>query len=209
MLRNRRRHGEAGMPIRQAVLWVRDTAYDLWHLLHPQKEKAPKVLPRWKPPDEGWIKCNSDGPFYSDGKGATGAVLRDHLGCFRRGFARWYDTCMDALTMEALACRDGLILVMNYGATRVVLETDCYDLVRLWSLKDEQRSSVTSILREIQELCNSLVGFSLCYASRECNLVAHVLAKQMSSVCVMGVWYQAPSCVQGYLMSDCNAPPDQ
>ena len=93
--------------------------------------------------------------------------------------------------MEALACRDGLILAKNYGATRVVLETDCYDLVRLWSLKDEQRSSVTPILRELQELCNSLVSFSLCYDSRECNLVAHVLAKQVSSVCVMGVWHQA------------------
>ena len=111
--------------------------------------------------------------------------------------------------MEALACRDGLILAKNYGATRVVLETDCQDLVRLWSLKDEQRSSVTSILREIQELSNSLISFSLCYASRECNLVAHVLAKQVSSVCVMGEWHQATSCVERYLEFHCNNALDQ
>ena len=72
--RNRRRHGEVGLPIRQAVLWVCDTAFDLWQMLHPQKEQSPRVLPKWKPPDEGWIKCNSDGAFYSDGSGATGAL---------------------------------------------------------------------------------------------------------------------------------------
>jgi hypothetical protein len=159
MLRNRHRHGEARMPIRQAVMWVSDTASDLWQLLHPQKEQTPKVLPRWKPPEEDWIKCNPDGAFYPDGSGATGAVLRDHHGCFKGGSTRWYDTCMDALTMEALACRDGVILAKKKGATRVLLETDCQELVRLWSMKDEERSSVTTILREIQELCNSLVKF--------------------------------------------------
>ena len=50
--RNRRRHGEVGLPIRQAVLWVCDTAFDLWQMLHPQKEQSPRVLPRWKPPEE-------------------------------------------------------------------------------------------------------------------------------------------------------------
>ena len=87
-------------------------------------------------------KYNSDGAFYSDGSGATGAVLRDHHGRFKGGSARWYDTCMDALTMEALACRDGLSLAVKSGATSELLETDCQELVRLWSMKDEQRSSV-------------------------------------------------------------------
>ena len=95
------------------------------------------MLPRWKPPEEGWIKCNSDGAFYSDGSGATGAVLCDHHGCFKGGSARWYATCM-----EALACRDGLSLAVKSGATSELLETDCQELVRLWSMKDEQRSSV-------------------------------------------------------------------
>lgn len=27
---------------------VRDTAFDLWQLLHPQKEQRPKALPRWR-----------------------------------------------------------------------------------------------------------------------------------------------------------------
>jgi len=38
-------------------------------------------------------------------------------------------TCMDVLTIEALACRDGLILEKKIGTTRVLLETDCQELV--------------------------------------------------------------------------------
>ena len=30
------------IPIRQAVLWVRDTAFDLWQLLHPPKHSKPR-----------------------------------------------------------------------------------------------------------------------------------------------------------------------
>ena len=38
--------------------------------------------PAWNPPGDGWLKCNFDGAFYPDGKGATGAVIRDHNGTF-------------------------------------------------------------------------------------------------------------------------------
>lgn len=47
----------------RAVEWVRDTAYDLWHLLHPVKNQMEKVNYQWKKPMEGWYKCNVDGAF--------------------------------------------------------------------------------------------------------------------------------------------------
>jgi len=34
MMRNKRRHGEQSMTIQQAALWARDTAFDLWQLVH-------------------------------------------------------------------------------------------------------------------------------------------------------------------------------
>ena len=79
MQRNKRRHGEAGMPIRQAVLWVRDTAFDLWQLMHPPKQSLPRSEQvGWMRPHQGWIKCNVDAAFYAEnGRGATGGVLRD------------------------------------------------------------------------------------------------------------------------------------
>ena len=161
-------------------------------------------VPSWNPPGDGWLKCNFDGACYPDGKGATGAVIRDHNGTFHGGSAKWYGHCMDALTMEALAFRDAVIFAKQRGATRVVVfETDCHSLIHLWSMEDEQRSMFATILREIHDLGSSLVSFSLCYA-RVCNLVAHELARQVSSSSVMVEWLQVPSCVQRYLETDCN-----
>ena len=111
--------------------------------------------PAWNPPGDGWLKCNFDGAFYPDGKGATGAVIRDHNGTFHGGSAKWYGYCMDALMMEALAFRDAVILAKQRGATRVVFETDCQNLIHLWTMEDEQRSMIATILMEIHDLSSS------------------------------------------------------
>jgi len=106
--------------------------------IHKKEQRTVKV-PSWNPPGDGWLKCNFDGACYPDGKGATGAVIRDHNDTFHGGSAKWYGHCMDALTMEALAFRDAVIFAKQRGATRVVVfETDCHSLIHLWSMEDEQ-----------------------------------------------------------------------
>ena len=93
----------------------------------------------------------ADAAFYVEQwQGATGLVLRDELGSFVRGSAKWYAHCLDALTMEALACRDGLLLAQQTNAQRVWMESQ--ELVKLWCPGENQRSSIVSILREIREL---------------------------------------------------------
>jgi hypothetical protein len=54
--------------------------------------------------------------------------------------------------MEALACRDGLVLTQQVGVQRVWLETDCQEHLKLWSVGERQRSSVVTIRKEIREL---------------------------------------------------------
>jgi len=66
--------------------------------------------------------------------------------------ALWYDHVLDACTMEALVCRDGLRMAMQYGQQRILLETDCFELVRLWTRKENQQSTIGPILQEIEDL---------------------------------------------------------
>ena len=40
MARNKRRHGELEVPMRRAVEWAKDTAFDLWQISHPIKGKG-------------------------------------------------------------------------------------------------------------------------------------------------------------------------
>jgi hypothetical protein len=61
--------------------------------------------------------------------------------------------------MEALACCDGLIMAQQSGAQKVWSETDCQELMRLWTAGENQRSSVVTILREVRELSMTFQAF--------------------------------------------------
>jgi len=53
MMRNKRQHGELLMPIHQAVIWARDTAYDLWQLRQqPTQQENRREVPRRKKPKQ-------------------------------------------------------------------------------------------------------------------------------------------------------------
>jgi ribonuclease HI len=165
---------EPGVTMRQAVEWVRDTTFDLWHLLHPDKGNRQKEAKHWRRPVIGWTKCNVDGAFQErDSTGATGIVLRNHAGEFIGGRASWQAHCPDVLAMEALACRDGLQLAQRLGVTKVCIKTNCLELTRLWEKLETQRSAIKLILLEIKQLCRSFDEFSQVFASRSCNRVAH------------------------------------
>ena len=63
---------------------------------------------------------------------------------------------------------------------------------------------VSPIIREIRELCTVFHAFSLVYANRSCNHVAHTLAKQVSEGNRVGEWRLAPTCIANLLTEDCN-----
>jgi ribonuclease HI len=164
--------------------------------------------PTWEKPTVGWFKCNTDGAFYEQRwKGATGAVLRDDQGRFVRGVAKWYDHCLDALTMEAMACRDGLNLALQLGVQRLWLETNCQEVIKLWMAGWNQRSSIVSILKEIRELSLLFQDFKFSFVARSCNEVAHTLAKWVTGESRAGWWSYAPAYVSNPLISDCNPAP--
>jgi ribonuclease HI len=133
--------------------------------------------------------------------------LRDDQGRFVRGVAKWYDHCLDALTMEATACRDGLVMALQLGVQKIWLETDCQEVIRLWTADDNQRSSIGTILKEIRELSLLFQEFNFSFVARSCNEIAHTLAKQVTGEIRVGWWSYAPACVSNLLISDCNAAP--
>mgnify|MGYP003702682549 CR=1 FL=1 len=50
--------------MRAATQWAIDTAFDLWQLIHPEKERTMIGNPiPWERPAPGWVKCNVDAAF--------------------------------------------------------------------------------------------------------------------------------------------------
>lgn len=206
MQRNNRRHGAPVQSVRGAVQWAVDLAHDLW-LMHEPKLQVPVPVPRpgWKLSETSWVKCNTDGAFCVEKRwGATGVVLRDHHGSFVAGRAQWYKHGLDALTMEALAVRDGLALAHNKGIQRLQLETDSQELVKLWTTDTDHRSRIGPVIREAREISLIFVDFKLFYSRRSCNRVAHTLAKQVSEDRRLVEWHETPTCVRNLITEDCS-----
>ena len=64
---------------------------------------------------------------------------------------------------------------------------------------------IMPVLQEVKELGRFFQDFSLSHAGRECNKVAHEVARQVSSTVRFGVWHrEIPTCVQELLEQDCN-----
>lgn len=94
--------------------------------------------------------------------------------------------------MEALACRDGVLLAKEKEVNKLHIETDFQELAGLWERGDYHRSFLAPILAEICELSSGFHDFALVYASRFCNRIAHELAKQVTEDNREGEWQIPP-----------------
>lgn len=154
---------------------------------------------------QGWVKCNVDAAYDAlKGQGATAAVLRSGNGSFIAGKAQWYSEGMDALLMETNACRDGMIFAQMHGVSKLNLETDSEVLVSLWRSGKHQRSHIAPVVSEMEELRSGFVDFSLSYATRSCNRIAHSLAKQVMGEHRMAERQLAPTCIQHLVTEECK-----
>ena len=101
--------------------------------------------------------------------------------------------------------RDCSSLINNdkaYG--QVVFEVDCQVLVRHWNDQVNDRSVLKPILDEISEISSSLVSFSVVFARREANQVAHLCAKYASIQDVSSTWNaEPPTFLVHSLKADC------
>jgi ribonuclease HI len=206
MARNSRRHGEVPRPVKVAAQWAIDTAFDLWQLLHPEKERqCTSKSKSWERPANGWVKCNVDAAFYNGNRSAaSGAILRDEDGRTCGGTAKWYEYCLNALAAEALACCDGMILARDRGVRRLILETDCQVLTRLWENRSHQRSEISALLTQMEEISRSFEEFHFRFISRNCNMLAHACTRLVSRDSQVAEWSITPPGLMDTINRDCN-----
>ncbi|KAM3391191.1 hypothetical protein ACQJBY_012702 [Aegilops geniculata] len=144
--------------------------------------KPAKVVQKWQPPDDPFIKVNVDASFHEEThQGGTGLGIRNHKGTLLRAQAVWYDAGLSAMAMEAYAIRDGVQLACDLGMQKVIVETSAQTVVYMWSTRCFDRSEVAATLHEIEGLCENLEEFRLAFVPREANELAHLCAKQCSA----------------------------
>jgi hypothetical protein len=125
------------------------------------------------------VKINTDGVLsLVTHKGGAGGVAMSHSS-YLGAWSKPYDGISDSLIAETLALRDGVIFAKLRGFPKMVMKTDCLEVVNLWNTRHE---SVAPLLQEIVELVLSFSSFSVQYVLRSANHSAHLYAKLRSTV---------------------------
>ena len=108
----------------------------------------------------GSLKINVDGAYLRESNtGATGVVLRDNNGIFMAASARWMDSLGSALLAEAEAFRDGVRLIPQGTMEHILVETDSQELALLWKNRRTNRSEISAILEEVEEIASNFFSF--------------------------------------------------
>jgi ribonuclease HI len=85
------------------------------------EEEKSKAKGYWEPPPRGWLKVNIDGSFMQETEnGATGVVIRDHMGHTILAGGSIITKCHSAEEAEANALLDGCRLAMNWTKQPII-----------------------------------------------------------------------------------------
>lgn len=204
--RNARRHGRKVWEPGATARYITSLLEDLISLKMPSPVGKPARDTKWHPPEEGWVKLNTDAAFNINlFTGSAGVVMRDHQGQVLAAAARWFDDVPDALTAEALAAKEGLELAVENGYDRVILEVDCSSLKNLIEDDSHFRSSIGGFVFDIIELSRSFSAFRIVWVCREANSVAHACANMVSVTERSHFWLDyIPEWLKGLAAVDCT-----
>lgn len=133
LARNETRDGKCIAPPHEIIECV-VTHMAEWRAVHDDNKppREQQIKQKWKPPEEGWLKLNSDGAVALSGsKGGAGAVIRDENGAFRAGLCHLFRGMVDPEVLEILACKRGLVLAQEIQADRIHVELDSQRVVKM------------------------------------------------------------------------------
>ncbi|RYR04846.1 hypothetical protein Ahy_B06g084641 [Arachis hypogaea] len=130
----------------------------------------------WKPPLQGWIKCNVDAAFIgAQSVGAVAIVFRDHNGSLLSGINSTI-VAGSPLAAEALAIRAALIMSQNFLMQKIIIESDNQILIQ--ALKSHASiAEIQVILYDILHLARIIPSCGFTWVPREANSLAHEVAK--------------------------------
>ncbi|KAF7809195.1 putative reverse transcriptase [Senna tora] len=135
----------------------------------------------WKPPEEGWIKINTDGAYNpSSNRMACGGVLRNEKGEWIMGFAKPLGSG-NALQAELCGMLMGLDIAWKNRMKKIILESDSLEAVELAEDPSDRNHPLQYLIGKIKNYKDRDWQFVLKHTFREANKVADCLAKTTSN----------------------------
>lgn len=163
--------------IRRGLDWLSEYQYALSFQSPEAKQSRQKAC--WVgPPPIGVIKINFDGECGSDReKVGLGFVARDHSGRFLLAGSRTISLVGFAEDSKCHALYWALSVARAQGWEHVILEGDCQEIIGAMSRKKHRSFHVQVVVDNCILSCNSFQSCVFMFFFRECNSVAHGLAR--------------------------------
>ncbi|KAK8984899.1 hypothetical protein V6N11_064445 [Hibiscus sabdariffa] len=143
-------------------------------LMVSRHEQAP--TPHWCLPTPGWVKGNMDAAVNTNtGQAAIGGLLRDDCGDWVVGFTWPIGRC-SVLVAELWALYDMLHCAWDRGFRKVLIETDCLEVIRILQRTSPSLSN-TGLVASIMRLTEHNWELVIRHVPRSGNALADRLSK--------------------------------
>ncbi|XP_021715995.1 uncharacterized protein LOC110683897 [Chenopodium quinoa] len=157
----------------------------------------------WKAPPPNKFTLNTDAALSKDGKIGLGMVMRDHLGDVMMAGGRAVTGVWSACNAEAEAMLFGLRYAFDAGLRRLLVSSDCLNLINMLLSKNRERTPTQLLVDDI------LYAASLCdfctfnFQPGTCNKVAHSIAKYSLTLSGEQLWMEdCPPLSLPFVISD-------
>jgi ribonuclease HI len=148
---------------------------------HERPMKPPGKI--WSKPPDGWVKLTVDGSFEMDeGTAGCGMVLRGADGNIIVSACRFLPRCVEVVEAELWACKEGLDLALEHSPLPVIVESDCFQVIRVASEKSLDRSPFLNIISDIRFLSNQDRVCKFVKVDRSEVRISHCLAEKRTVV---------------------------
>ncbi|KAL8502481.1 hypothetical protein ACS0TY_021576 [Phlomoides rotata] len=154
---------------------------------------------RWKPPDPGYVKINSDASLIAGVGVAVGGVARNDRGEVQWCFSEMSPYTTDVELAEAVAILRAFEIASSKGVRKAIFETDAQVVYFALSRPQLNFSYFGSIVADILGLKGGLNDISFSWVRRSGNTVAHKLASLAFSRVVPVLSDSIPSELNEYI----------
>ncbi|CAI9785388.1 unnamed protein product [Fraxinus pennsylvanica] len=144
---------------------------------------------KWKPPDFNFLKLNVDGATFKElDKAGIGAVLRDHSGQVIMAMSKIENSVEESEVIELLAIFRGMQFCANMGIHNLTVESDSKLVIEALQTDSMLNSSLGVLYHEGKRLATQFVNCKYSHTFKECNMVAHKLARYAKLVDDVNIW---------------------
>nr|XP_023926910.1 uncharacterized protein LOC112038333 [Quercus suber] len=189
--RNQVRLRQPSTSLQQIVQLSKDGYSEFLTCQVPTTVRAARVKKKWKPPPADLVKINFDGATCSGtNKSGLGVVIRDSMGQVLASCSKVVNQAYNSSEVEAMAVGLVLSFAAEIGVKNAVLEGDSLLVVNALTDSESSLSHIKPLINDVKYYSYSLEKLLYSHVTRDCNSVAHSLAKHALNIQDFLVWME-------------------